>query len=149
MPTAEGESGRPTSSRRRATEAPHERAAANGDWRARREEEDREKERAGGWQKSSRRADGRALSRTEEAYCVGNSPTLCGESVIAWFIRLRVQPPDRLAFWGSVGPRNLKPAAIRVGACVAARQPGWARRVCGRPRRTHRVSAVRFQHIGG
>jgi hypothetical protein len=31
---------------------------------------------------------------------VGNSPTLCGESVIAWFIRLRVQPPDRLAFWG-------------------------------------------------
>ena len=38
--------------------------------------------------------------------------------------------PIRLAFWGSVGPRDLKPAAIRAGACVAARQPGWARRVC-------------------
>jgi hypothetical protein len=33
--------------------------------------------------------------------------------------------PDRLVFWGSVGPRDLKPAAIRAGACVAARQPGW------------------------
>jgi hypothetical protein len=33
--------------------------------------------------------------------------------------------PIRLAFWGSVGPRYLKPAAIRAGACVAARQPGW------------------------
>ena len=29
--------------------------------------------------------------------------------------------PIRLAFWGSVGPRDLKPAAIRAGACVAAR----------------------------
>jgi hypothetical protein len=55
--------------------------------------------------------------------------------------------PIRLAFWGSVGPRDLNPAAIRVGACVAARQPGWARRVCGRPRRTRRVSAVRFQQL--
>jgi hypothetical protein len=55
--------------------------------------------------------------------------------------------PMRLVFWGSVGPRDLKSAAIRAGACVAARQPGWARRVCGRPRRTRRVSAVRFQHI--
>jgi hypothetical protein len=54
--------------------------------------------------------------------------------------------PIRLAFWGSVGPRDLKPAAIRAGACVAARQPGWARRICGRLRRTRRVSAVRFQH---
>jgi hypothetical protein len=27
-----------------------------------------------------------------EGEIVGNSPTLCGESVIAWFIRLRVQP---------------------------------------------------------
>jgi hypothetical protein len=32
--------------------------------------------------------------------------------------------PNRLAFWGSVGPRDLKPAAIRAGVCVAARQPG-------------------------
>jgi hypothetical protein len=77
---------------------------------------------------------------------VGNSPTLSGESGIAWFIRLRVQPPDRLAFWGSVGPKDLKPAAICTGACVATRQPGWARRVCGRPRRTRHVSAIRFQH---
>jgi hypothetical protein len=82
-----------------------------------------------------------------EGEIVGNSPTLCGEGVVAWFIRLRVQLPIRLAFWGSVGPRDLKPAAIRVGACVAARQPGWARRVCGRPRRTRHVSAVRFQHV--
>jgi hypothetical protein len=80
-----------------------------------------------------------------EGEIVRNSPTLSGESGITWFIRLRVQPPDRLAFWGSVGPRDLKPAAIRMGACVTARQPGWARRVCGRPRRTRRVSAVRFQ----
>jgi hypothetical protein len=56
--------------------------------------------------------------------------------------------PKRLAFWGSVGPRDLKPAAIRAGACVAARQPGWPRRVCGRPGRTRRVSAVRFQQLG-
>jgi hypothetical protein len=28
--------------------------------------------------------------------------------------------PIRLAFWGSVGPRDLKPTAIRAGACVAA-----------------------------
>jgi hypothetical protein len=48
---------------------------------------------------------------------------------------------------GSVGPRDLKPAAIRAGACVAARQLGWARRVCGRSRRTRRVSAVRFQQL--
>jgi hypothetical protein len=75
---------------------------------------------------------------------VGNSPTLSGESGIAWFIRLRVQPLTGLAFWGSVGPRDLKPAAIRAGACVVARQPGWARPVCGRPGRTHCVSAVRF-----
>jgi hypothetical protein len=56
--------------------------------------------------------------------------------------------PIRLAFWGSVGPRDLKSAAIHAGACVAARQPGWACRVCGRSRRTRRVSAVRFQHRG-
>jgi hypothetical protein len=54
--------------------------------------------------------------------------------------------PNRLAFWGSVVPRDLKPAAIRAGAYVAVRQPGWTRRVYGRPRRTHHVSAVRFQH---
>jgi hypothetical protein len=53
--------------------------------------------------------------------------------------------PNRLAFWGSVGLRNLKPTVIRAGACVAARQPVWARRVCGRPRRTRHVSAVQFQ----
>jgi hypothetical protein len=48
---------------------------------------------------------------------------------------------------GIVRPRDLKPAAIRAGACVATRQPGWARRVCGRPRRTRHVSAVRFQQL--
>jgi hypothetical protein len=55
--------------------------------------------------------------------------------------------PYQASFLGSVGPRDLKPAAIRAGACVAARQPGWARRVCGRSRRAHRVSAVRFQQV--
>jgi hypothetical protein len=55
--------------------------------------------------------------------------------------------PKRLAFWGSVGPRDLNPAAIRAGACVATRQPGWARRVCRRPRRTRHVSAVRLQQL--
>jgi hypothetical protein len=43
-----------------------------------------------------------------------------------------VQPPNELAFWGSVGPKKLKPAAMHAGACVAARWPGWTRRVCGR-----------------
>jgi hypothetical protein len=28
---------------------------------------------------------------------VGNSPTLCGDGGISWFIWLRVQPPNRLA----------------------------------------------------
>jgi hypothetical protein len=55
--------------------------------------------------------------------------------------------PIRLAFWGSVGPTDLKPAVICAGACVAARQPGWTHRVCGRPRRTRHVSAVRFQQL--
>ena len=55
--------------------------------------------------------------------------------------------PIRLAFWGSVGPRDLKPAVIRAGACVAARQPGRARRVCERPRRTRHVSVVQFQQL--
>jgi hypothetical protein len=55
--------------------------------------------------------------------------------------------PYQASFLGSVGPRDLKPAAIRAGACVAARQPGWARRVCGRSRRTRRVSTVRFQQL--
>jgi hypothetical protein len=80
-----------------------------------------------------------------EGEIVGNSPTLSSESEKTRFIWLRVQSPNRLAFWGSVGPRDLKPAAIRAGACVAARQPGWACRVCGWPRRTRHVSAVRFQ----
>jgi hypothetical protein len=72
---------------------------------------------------------------------------MSGENRKAWFIWLRVTTPIRLAFWGSVCPRDLKPAAIRAGACVAAQQPGWARRVCGRPRRTRRVSVVRFQQF--
>jgi hypothetical protein len=37
------------------------------------------------------------------------------------------------SFGGSVGPRDLKPAAMRSGACVVVRRPGWVRRVCGRP----------------
>jgi hypothetical protein len=80
-----------------------------------------------------------------EREIAGNSPTLCGEDGQAWFIWLSVQTPNKLAFFGGggVGPRDLKPAAY-VWARVAARQPGWARRVCGRPRRTHHVSAVRF-----
>jgi tryptamine 5-hydroxylase len=86
-------------------------------------------------------------SQDMEVPLVGNSPTLSGESGKAWFIWLRVQPLDRLAFWGSVGPRDLKPVAIRAGVCVAARQLGWARRLCGRPRRTRRVSAIRFQQL--
>jgi hypothetical protein len=28
--------------------------------------------------------------------------------------------PNMIAFWRSVGPRDLKPAAICAGACVAA-----------------------------
>ena len=38
-----------------------------------------------------------------------------------------MQPPNGLAFWGSVGPTDLKPAAVCSGSCVAARRPG----VCG------------------
>jgi hypothetical protein len=72
---------------------------------------------------------------------VGNSPTLCGE------VRLRVQPLIAYFLGGSIGPRDLKSAAIRAGACVAVRQSGWARRVCGWPRRTRHVSAVWFQCV--
>jgi hypothetical protein len=85
-------------------------------------------------------------SQTRVTY-VGNSSILCGEGEKAWFIWLRVQLPERLAFWGSVGPRNLKPAAIHAGACVTARQSGWACRVCGRSRWTRHVSAVRFLQL--
>jgi hypothetical protein len=55
--------------------------------------------------------------------------------------------PYQASFLGSVGSRDLKSAAICAGACVAARQPGWAHRVCGRPRRTRHMSAVRFQQL--
>lgn len=43
--------------------------------------------------------------------------------------------PNGLAFGGggSVGPTDLKPAAMRLNACVATRRPGWAPHVCGRP----------------
>jgi hypothetical protein len=33
-------------------------------------------------------------------------------------MRLRVQSPNGLAFWGIVGPTNLKLIAMRSGACV-------------------------------
>jgi hypothetical protein len=42
---------------------------------------EREKERAGGWQKSSRRADGRPLSRTEEAYWLSTAANQVFESI--------------------------------------------------------------------
>ena len=45
------------------------------------EQEEREKERAGGWQKSSRRADGRPLSRTEEAYWLSAAANQVFESI--------------------------------------------------------------------
>jgi hypothetical protein len=80
-----------------------------------------------------------------EGEIVGNSHTLCGEDGKTWFIWLSVQPPNRLAFRGSVGPRDIKLAVIRADACVAARQPGRARRVCGRSQQTRHVSVVRFQ----
>jgi hypothetical protein len=79
-----------------------------------------------------------------EGEIVENSPTLCGESGKNMVYMVEGATPIRLAFWGSVGPRDLKLAAIRAGACVVARQPGWARLVCGRPRRTRHVSVVRF-----
>jgi hypothetical protein len=62
-----------------------------------------------------------------------NSPTLCGEGVQAWFIWLRVQHPNGLAFEESVDTRDLKPTAMRVSVCVVTRRPRWARRMCGRP----------------
>jgi hypothetical protein len=38
--------------------------------------------------------------------------------------------PKRLAFWGSVGPRDLKPAAILAGACVSRPDSLGGRAVC-------------------
>ena len=32
--------------------------------------------------------------------------------------------PIRLLFGGSVGPTDIRPAAVRSGACVATQQPG-------------------------
>jgi hypothetical protein len=79
---------------------------------------------------------------------VGNSPTLSGESGKAWFIWLRVQPPIRLAFWGECWPKRPKARCYTCGR-VCCGPTAWveARRVCGRPRRTRRVSAVRFQQL--
>jgi hypothetical protein len=37
----------------------------------------------------------------------------------------------RLAFWGECWPKRPKVRCYTdTGACVAARQPGWARRMC-------------------
>jgi hypothetical protein len=41
----------------------------------------------------------------------------------AWLIWFRAETPKGLAFWGSFGPIDLKPAAMRSGACVTARRP--------------------------
>jgi hypothetical protein len=39
--------------------------------------------------------------------------------------------PIRLAFWGERWPKRPKARCyMDTGACVAARQPGWARRMC-------------------
>jgi hypothetical protein len=43
-----------------------------------------------------------------------------------------VQYSNGLAF-GVCWPTNLKSAAKRANACVAARQHGWTRRVCVQP----------------
>jgi hypothetical protein len=32
--------------------------------------------------------------------------------------------PNGQAFWGSIDPTDLKPAAMRACACVAVRRPG-------------------------
>jgi hypothetical protein len=41
--------------------------------------------------------------------------------------------PNGLAFWGSVGLRDLKPAAMRACACVVAQRPGGCAPMCGQP----------------
>jgi hypothetical protein len=79
-----------------------------------------------------------------EGEIVGNSLTLSSESEKARFIWLRVQPPNRLAFWEECWPKRSK---AHCYTCVAARQPGWECRVYGRSRRIRRVSAVRFQQL--
>jgi hypothetical protein len=50
-----------------------------------------------------------------EGEIVGNSPTLCGEGGKAWFIWLRVQPPNRLAFWGECWPKRPKARCYTCG----------------------------------
>jgi trehalose 6-phosphate synthase/phosphatase len=62
---------------------------------------------------------------------VGNSPTLCGEGKKAWFIRLRVQPPDRLAFWGECWPKRPKARCYTCGR-VCRGPTAWVGAPCVR-----------------
>jgi hypothetical protein len=50
-----------------------------------------------------------------EGEIVGNSPTLSSESEKARFIWLRVQPPNRLAFWGEYWPKRPKARCYTYG----------------------------------
>jgi hypothetical protein len=65
-----------------------------------------------------------------QQYIVGNSPTLSGESENAWFIRLRVQPPDRLAFWGECWPKRPKSPLLYVRARVSRPDNLGGRAIC-------------------
>jgi hypothetical protein len=66
-----------------------------------------------------------------EGEIVGNSTTLCGESVIAWFIRLRAQPSDRLAFWGECWPKRPKARCYTCGR-VCRDPTAWVGAPCVR-----------------
>jgi hypothetical protein len=66
-----------------------------------------------------------------EGEIVGNSPTLCGDGEIAWFIWLRVQPPNRLAFWGECWPKRPKARCYTCGR-VCRGPIAWVGAPCGR-----------------
>jgi hypothetical protein len=66
-----------------------------------------------------------------EGEIVENSPTLCGEGKKAWFIWLRVQPPDRLPFWGECWPKRPKARCYTCGR-VCRGPTAWVGAPCVR-----------------
>jgi len=55
---------------------------------------------------------------------VGLFPTIPPHTLASMVLYGEGATPIRLIFWGSVGPTDIKPAAVRSGACVATQQPG-------------------------
>jgi hypothetical protein len=66
-----------------------------------------------------------------EGEIVGNSLILCGENVIAWFIRLRVQPLKRASFLRECWPKRPKARCYTCGR-VCRGPTAWVGAPCVR-----------------